>query len=132
MMKTSMKKKMMMRKRKMTSNESSLTPFLHWGEYKSKDENNPDVLHLKVVDAEPFATTYTMNIDAEVDAKGIYKIPLQNFESPNKALLNQWTKLWKEQKIKDGSSVTLYTWLGVSTRNADKSIRRWKVIPSTS
>ena len=68
-MKTSIK--MMMRKMKMTSNESSLTPFLHWGEYKSKDENNPDVLHLKVVDAEPLATTYTMNIDAEVDAKGI-------------------------------------------------------------
>ena len=73
-----------------------------------------------------------MNIDADVDAKGLHKIPLHNFESPNKALLNAWTKLWREHKIKDNSSVTINTWLGVSTRNAEKTIRRWKVIPSTS
>ena len=129
-MKTSIK--MMMRKMKMVSNEPSLTPFLHWGEYKSKDQNNPDVIHLKVVDAEPTATTYSMNIDAEVDGKGLHKIPLHNFESANKALLNTWTKLWREHKIKDGSSIEIHTWLGISTRNADKTIRRWKVIPSTS
>jgi len=116
----------------MASNVLSLTPFLHWGEYKSKDQNNPDVIHLKVVDAEPTATTYTMNIDAEVVGKGLHKIPLHNFESPNKALLNTWTKLWREHKIKDNSSVTINTWLGISTRNAEKTIRRWKVIPSTS
>ena len=130
MKKTSIK--MMLRKMKMASNEPSLTPFLHWGEYKSKDQNNPDVISLKVVDAEPTATTYTMNIDAEIVGKGLHKIPLHNFESPNKALLNQWTKLWREHKIKDGSSIEIHTWLGISTRNADKTIRRWKVTPSTS
>ena len=112
--------------------DSTLTPFLHWGEYKCKDEKNPDVLHLKVVDAEPTATTYSMNIDAEVDDKVLYKIPLHNFESANKALLNDWTKLWREQKIKDGQSIQVHTWLGVSTRNADKPLRRWKLFTSTS
>jgi len=116
----------------MTSSESSLTPFYHWGENKSKDQNNPDVIYLKVVDAEPRETTYSINIDAEVDAKGLHKIPLHNFENKNKALIVEWTKLWKSGKIKDGSSVIVHTWLGISTRNADRIIRRWKIISSPS
>src|SRR3989338_9071548 len=106
------------------SNESSLTPFLHWGNYKSNDEKNPDVLHLVVAESEPFATTYSTNIKAKVDDKGLFIIPLHNFESANKALLNDYTNLWREQKIKDGSSIEVRTWLGVSTRNADKKLRR--------
>jgi hypothetical protein len=113
------------------SNESSLTPFFHWGECKSNDEKTPDVIRMKIVDVEPTATTYSTNIDADIQGKGLHKIPLHNFESANKALLNQWTKLWREQKIKDGSSIVIHTWLGVSTRNADKKLRRWK-ISSTS
>jgi len=113
------------------SNDSFLTPFFHWGECKSKDEKNPDVLQLKVADAEPRATTYSTNIDADVNGKGIHKIPLHNFESANKALLNDWTRLWREQKIKDGSSIKVLTWLGVSTKNAERKLRRWK-ITSTS
>jgi len=109
------------------SNESSLTPFFHWGQCKSNDEKNPDVIHCIVTDAEPFATTYSTNIKAEVDDKGLYIIPLHNFESANKALLNEFSKLWREQKIKDGSIIEIRTWLGVSTRNADKKLRRWKI-----
>jgi len=113
------------------SENNSLTPFFHWGECKSTDQKNPDVLHLTVVDAEPTATTYSTNIDAEVEGKGLHKIPLHNFESDNKALLNEFSKLWREQKIKDGSSIVINTWLGVSTRNPDRKLRRWK-ISSTS
>ena len=113
------------------SNDSSLTPFFHWGDCKSNDEKNPDVLRIVVVEAEPFATAYSTNIKAEVDDKGLYIIPLHNFESANKALLNEFSKMWKSGKIKDGSSVKVNTWLGVSTRNPDKKLRRWK-ISSTS
>ena len=113
------------------SNDSSLTPFFDWGDCKSNDEKNPDVLRIVVVEAEPFATAYSTNIKAEVDDKGLYIIPLHNFESANKALLNEFSKMWKSGKIKDGSSVKVNTWLGVSTRNPDKKLRRWK-ISSTS
>ena len=113
------------------SNDSSLTPFFHWGDCKSNDEKNPDVLRIVVVEAEPFATAYSTNIKAEVDDKGLYIIPLHNFESANKGLLNEFSKMWKAGKIKDGSSVKVNTWLGVSTRNPDKKLRRWK-ISSTS
>jgi len=111
--------------------ENSLTPFLHWGKYKSEDANNRDVIHLKVTEAEPFDLTYSVNIRAEVDALGEHIIPLHNYESANKALLAEWTRLYKAGKIKNGSSVVIHTWLGVSTKNPDKPIRRWKVIPST-
>ena len=113
------------------SSDSSLTPFFHWGDCKSNDEKNPDVLRIVVVEAEPFATAYSTNIKAEVDDKGLYIIPLHNFESANKALLNDFSKLYRAQKIKDSSSIVIHTWLGVSTRNADKKLRRWK-ISSTS
>jgi len=109
------------------SNESSLTPFLHWGDYKSSDEKNPDVIQMLIVESEPFATTYSTNIKAEVDDKGLYIIPLHNFESTNKALLNDYTNLWKLRKIKDGSVIEIRTWLGVSTRNAERKLRRWKI-----
>ena len=86
---------------------------------------------MKIVDVEPFTTTYSTNIKAEVDDKGLYIIPLHNFESANKSLLTEFSKMWKSGKIKDGSSVKVNTWLGVSTRNPDKKLRRWK-ISSTS
>lgn len=128
-MKTSMKTLTKMRKMKMS--ESSLTPFFKWGDCKSQDEKNPDVIQMLIVESEPFETTYSTNIKAEVDDKGLHIIPLHNFESANKGLLNEFSKMWKSGKIKDGSSIKVNTWLGVSTRNADKKLRRWK-ISSTS
>ena len=111
----------------MTSSESSLTPFLHWGDYKSETESNPDVIQMLIMEAEPFATTYSTNIKADVESQGMRIIPLHNFESANKGLLNEFSKLWKQGKIKDGSRIEVKTWLGVSTRNADKKLRRWKI-----
>jgi len=111
----------------MSDDTPSLTPFLHWGDYKSDDEKNPDVLRLVIEQAEPFETAYSRNIKAEVDDKGLYIIPLHNFESANKSLVEKFSKQWLQGKIKDGSSVIVHTWLGVSTRNADRKLRRWKI-----
>lgn len=129
MMKTSMKT--MMRLEMMKMSESSLTPFLHWGDYKSQNEKNPDTIQMLIMEAEPFATTYSTNIKADIENVGMRIIPLHNFESANKGLLNEFSKLWKSVKIKDGSRIKVQTWLGVSTRNAEKKLRRWK-ISSTS
>jgi len=113
------------------SSDTSLTPFLKWGDYKSSDEKNPDVIEMLIVESEPFETTYSTNIKADVAGSGKQIIPLHNFESANKGLLNEFSRLWKKGKIKDGSSIVVSTWLGVSTRNAEKKLRRWK-ISSTS
>ena len=117
--------KMMMKKKKIE--EKTFTPFFHWGDCKSTDEKNPDEIICLVVDAEPTPTAYTTNIEVDIQGKGLHKLPLHNFESANKALLNEFSKMWKSGKIKDGSSVKIKTWLGVSTRNPDKKLRRWKI-----
>jgi hypothetical protein len=122
-----------MGKMKMSS-DTSLTPFLKWGDYKSSDEKNPDVIEMLIVESEPFETTYSTNIKAEIKSKennGLFIIPLHNFESANKGLLNEFSKMWKSRKIKDGSKIIVKVWLGISTRNTDKKLRRWK-ISSTS
>ena len=113
------------------SSDTSLTPFLKWGDYKSSDEKNPDVIQMLIVESEPFDTTYSTNIKADVAGIGKQIIPLHNFESANKGLLNEFSKMWKSRKIKDGSKIIVKVWLGISTRNTDKKLRRWK-ISSTS
>ena len=111
--------------------ESSLIPFFKWGDCKSTDADNPDVVTMLIMEAEPFETTYSINIKADVDGVGMRIIPLHNFDSANKGLLKEFSNLWKAGKIKDGSKIEVRTWVGVSTRNADKKLRRWK-ISSTS
>src|SRR2546428_9112339 len=78
--------------------ESLYPPFLHWGECKSKDEKNPDIIKVEVLELETFETEFSTNIRAKVD--GVEKnIPLQSFESKNKQLLQLWS-----QAVKDGRS----------------------------
>ena len=113
--------------KKMTSEEKTLTPFFHWGECKSNDEKNPDEIICIVVDGEPQPTTYSTNIDVDIQGKGIHKLPLHNFESANKALLSLYSKLYQEQKVKDSSSIVIKTWLGISSRNPEHKLRRWTI-----
>jgi hypothetical protein len=119
-----MKMKMMMRK---MSKEKTFTPYFHLSECKSTDENNPDEIICLVVDAEPTPTTYSTNIEVDIQGKGLHIFPLHNFESNNKSLLNLFTKLYQEQKIKDGSSIVFKTWMGISTRDANRKLRRWTI-----
>lgn len=102
-------------------------PFLKYSAYTSKDEENPDVLKVKVLEDETFETEFSINIKALVD--GVEKIiPLHNFESKNKQLLEKFTKAKKEGKIKVGKTFKLKTWLGVSKTNKEFSIRRFELV----
>jgi len=107
--------------------EKTFTPYFHWGDCKSTDENNPDEIICLVVDAEPTPTQYTTNIEVDIQGKGLHKLPLHWFESNNKALLNMFTKLCREQEIKNGSSIVINTWKGISTKNVDRKLRRWTI-----
>ena len=42
-------------------------PFLKLGNYKSKDENNPDIIKVKPLELETFETEYGVNVRAEVN-----------------------------------------------------------------
>lgn len=100
----------------------SYPPFLKWGAYTSKDENNPDKIEIQVLDIETFETEYGTNINALVDGVEM-AIPIQNFNSLNQSLLKIWNSNIRQGKIKKGSKFTLLTYLGLS-KNA-RQIRRW-------
>ncbi len=108
----------------MTS-ESIYPPFLKWGDYKSKDEKNPDVLNVKVVETETFETQYSINVRAEMDGTEMI-LPLHSFESKNNQLLQLWTKAVKENKIKVGKKFKIKTWLGTSKNKFP--IRRFELV----
>ena len=103
---------------------TSLPPFLKWGNYKSEDINSPDKLEIQVTETETFETEYGVNVNAIIDGTEM-AIPLQNFNSVNTALLKLWTSNVKNGKIKKGVKFTLYTHLGLSKN--DRKIRKWSM-----
>lgn len=105
--------------------ESLFPPFLHWGDYKSKDEKHPDILNVEVLETETFETEYGIN--ARVNVDGIeYAIPLHSFASKNKQLLQLWTDAVKKDKIKVGKKFKIKTWLGISKNKFP--IRRFELV----
>lgn len=102
--------------------ETTYPPFLKWGDYKSKNEDKPDKIKIKVTDTETFETEFGVNINAIVGKKEM-AIPIQNFNSANTSLLKLWNSNIKNGKIRKGVKFTLLTWLGLSKN--DRKIRRW-------
>jgi len=101
-------------------------PFLKWGNYKSEDPENPDILQIKVLETETFETEFSINVLSLIKEKKSwveFNIPLKSHESKNASLLNQWTKLTK--KIKKGTRLQLKTWLGTSKNS--RKIRRYNL-----
>ena len=107
---------------------STLAEFIKWGSYKSKDQNNPDVLELKVLDSEPFETAYSINVEVLQKVDGEWKekiLPLKSHESKNASLLNQWNRTLKKGKVKLGKIFQIKTWL--STSRNGRPIRRFSL-----
>lgn len=105
--------------------KSELTPFLKWGDFKSQDQNKPDVLELQVSEVNTFETAYSINVQVlqKANGKWIEKIlPLKSFESKNNILLREWEK--NKSKIKAGKKFLLKTWLDKS-KTSDHTIRRF-------
>jgi len=107
---------------------SDLYPrFLTWGQFKSKDEKNPDVIQCIVSDEETFETEYGICINVRVNNE-ISAINLYSFGSANRSLLTQWNEAKKKGKIKQGKKFKILTWMGISQRNKDREIRRFKLV----
>ena len=105
--------------------ESLYPEFLKWSKYTSKDEKQPDILNVKVLETETFETEYSVNIRAEVDGIEM-NISLHSFESKNKQLLQLWSQAVKNGKIKVGKKFKIKTWLGTSKNNFP--IRRFELV----
>lgn len=107
--------------------EASFPSFLKWGDYPSKDKENPNVLIVEVLETETFETEFSINIRAKVD--GIEKnIPLHNFESKNKQLLQKFLEAKKEEKIKVGRKFKIKTWKEPHRKKKGYEIRRFELV----
>jgi hypothetical protein len=107
---------------------SSLTPFIKWGTYKSTDQNNPDVLELKVRDTETFETAYSINAEVSQKTDEGWQdviLPLKSHDSKNASLLDQWMRGTKDRKLKKEKVFKLKTWLGQS--KFGRPIRRFSL-----
>ena len=107
---------------------TTLAPFIKWGQYKSQDLNNTDVLELKVSSLETFDTSYSINVEVLQKVNGNWEeaiLSLKSHESKNSSLLNQWNRAVVQGKIKEGKTIKLETWLGES-RNG-RTIRRFSL-----
>ena len=108
------------------------SPFIPWGNFKSEDPNNPDVLDLQVADIELFSTSLSVNAKVNhksSDGKWYAKIlALKYFESFNSSLLNLWEEAFHKGWIRLNCHVRIKTWLEKSKRNAERKIRRYKLL----
>lgn len=108
---------------------TSFPPFLKWGSYKSRDEKNPDIIHVEIIEPEPFPTQYDWNVLCKVDTVES-NIPLRA-KSANKKLYKRYNELLNQGKIKSGTCLTIKTWLGKSTKNPEWDLRNFEVNSSS-
>jgi len=107
--------------------EPRFPPFLKWGDYHSKDKENPDVLKVEVIDPETFPTEFSTNIRANVDGIG-KTIPLHNFESKNKQLLMKFAEAQMKDKIQVGTKFKIKTWKEPHPKTKGYEIRRYELV----
>ena len=104
-------------------------PFLKWGQYKSKDEKNPDVLNFEALETDTFETEYNICVKALMQSDGEWNeinIPLHSFESKNKKLYTLWHDAVQSNKISAGKKFSIRTWLGISKNKFP--IRRFELV----
>ena len=113
-------------------NDKKWTPFINWGQYKSRDPKKPDVLDVQISDLELFQTTYTLN--ARVNHKDSYgqwherNLPIKSNDSKNFGLLKLWEEAFHKGWLRLNGHVRIKTWFEKSKRNKDRKIRRYKLI----
>lgn len=96
---------------------TDIIPYIKWGDYTSHDEENPDVLEIKVSNLDTFDTEYSVNVQVLLKtANGLeYRIlPLKSHASRNASLLTLWSKGIREKKIKKDTRFKIHTWIGES------------------
>jgi len=109
--------------------ETTFTPFIKWGDYKSNDKDKPDILELQVAETETFETAYSVNVRVYHKNNGewIEKVlPLKSHESNNASLLKEWEKNEAKGIMQKNKHFKIETYLDVSKNG--RPIRRFRII----
>ena len=113
-------------------NDRNWTPFINFAEYTSQNPDKPDVIDLQVADPVTFQTLYSTNVrvyQKDIDGNWSEKIlPIKNHSSNNHSLFKQWSKAFHRGMITVNTHIRLKFYLDKSKRNADRLIRRFKLI----
>ena len=103
-------------------------PYIHWGDYKSKDSHNPDILEIEVTTLEQFESELSTNIQCRQKIHDTWEdriLPLKSHESNNSSLLKTWNELVQRKRIIVGSKIIIHTYLGISKNG--RVIRKFQV-----
>jgi flavin-dependent dehydrogenase len=106
---------------------TSLAPFIKWGNYKSQDPKSPDVLELQISEVETFETPYSVNVRVRQNEGEDWNdkiLPLKSHESANTILIKEWDKWVNKKAIKIGKRFLLKTWLD-RTKKTNRPLRRF-------
>jgi len=98
----------------------TFSPFIHWGDYKSQDQNNPDVLKLQVVDPEIRENLYCSYVPVLHNDNGEWKeknLPLRQHEHWNRNLFRKYYDLFNSGLIRVNTHLKLKTWKRKSTKS---------------
>lgn len=113
-------------------NDKRWTPFINFKEYSSHNPQKPDVLDLQVANPELFGTLYSTNArvyQKDIDGNWTEKIlPVRNHDSKNFSLFEQWENAFHKGLITVNTHIRIKFWMDKSKRNADRFIRRFKLI----
>jgi len=102
--------------------------YIRWGDYKSKDVPNPDILEIEVTTLQQFESELSTNIQCKQLIQGTWEdriLPLKSHESNNCSLLKTWNELVKRKRIIVGSKILIHTYLGISKYG--RTIRKYQV-----
>ena len=98
----------------------TFSPFIKWGDYKSQDENKPDVLILQVVDPEIRENLYSSYVEVVHNDDGTWKeknLPLHQHDHWNHRLLKDYLEKYNLGLIQKNTHIILKTWLRKSKRS---------------
>jgi len=104
---------------------SDYPKYLKWGDYKSQDKDNPDVIHVEVTDPEPYRTTYDWHFNGYVGIEEKH-IPLRGTTITQQPY-GQYLQLLHEGNVTVGTKLVIKTWLRQSTRNRENQIREFEI-----
>ena len=99
----------------------SFPPFIKWGDYKSEDENKPDVLILQVADPEIRENLYSSYVPVVHNDNGERKeknLPLHQHDHWNRKLLKDYLEKYNLGQIRQNTRILVKTWLRKSKRSA--------------
>lgn len=98
----------------------SFPPFIKWGDYKSQDANNPDVLFLQVADPEIHENLYSSYVPVVHNDNGEWKeknLPLHQHDHWNRNLLKDYLEKYNMGLIRQNTHIVIKTCLRKSKRS---------------